>query len=223
LIAGVVVGGLGLLNALAGGHSENSNPIQIGIEGVVFVHAYINPVALFAVLQLVLLNKGIREKAEIDWLSKTPVLFGLVVTSIVAAFAFGLMTNGVSLDPQKASALVSIGHGGGAVLFISMMLMHALVVATVEESLFRGVIQSGLRELFGNRTDEKTAIWGAILTSNVMFGLVHYKLGIYWMIGAAIAGIGYGIVYELYKGRLSTVVAVHASVVLVITAVLQNG
>lgn len=221
LTAGWVVGALGVFHALAGGHAEHGHSFQIAYAGVQFVNAHLNPVSLFAALQLVILNRTIRTASTVNWLPKSPVNLFIVFSTITAAILFGLLTHGVRLDQLKIGAWAAL-QVTSISLFVAMMIMHALVVATVEESLFRGVIQNGLREIIGRRTGPKTAIWSALFISNVLFGLVHFKLGIYWMLGAAIAGIGYGVAYEVSGGKLIAAIATHATMVLLITGALQN-
>jgi membrane protease YdiL (CAAX protease family) len=221
LTAGWVVGALGVFHALAGGHAEHGHSFQIAYAGVQFVNAHLNPVSLFAALQLVILNRTIRTASTVNWLPKSPVNLFIIFSTITVAILFGLLTHGVRLDQLKIGAWGTL-QVTSISLFVAMMIMHALVVATVEESLFRGVIQNGLREIIGRRTGPKTAIWSALFISNVFFGLVHFKLGIYWMLGAAIAGIGYGVAYEVSGGKLIAAVATHATIVMLITGALKN-
>jgi membrane protease YdiL (CAAX protease family) len=223
VIAGAVVGVIGLVHAIAGGHSDYGHAITVSHMDVAFLATHLNPVTLFAVTQLVLLNRGIRESTRIDWLSINSGLVLLITLSISMAFALGLCTGGVQIDRMKVDALMRSSGSGGFLLFVALMSMHALIVATIEESLFRGVLQNGIRNLLGKKVGSRQAIWGSILISSVLFGLVHFRLGVDWMIGAAIAGVGYGVVYEISKGKLPFVVIVHALVILLITAVLRNG
>lgn len=73
LTAGWVVGALGVFHALAGGHAEHGHSFQIAYAGVQFVNAHLNPVSLFAALQLVILNRTIRTASTVNWLPKSPV------------------------------------------------------------------------------------------------------------------------------------------------------
>lgn len=223
LAAGGVVGVIGLVHAIAGGHSDYAQAITVSHANVAFLTTHLNPVTFFAATQLVLLNRGIRRSTRIDWLAPRPILVLSITLSIVMAFALGLFTGGVEIDHPKIDALTRPSGSGDLLLFISMMCMHALIVATIEESLFRGVLQNGIKNLLGKRVGGTQAIWGSILLSSVLFGLVHFKLGIDWVIGAAIAGVAYGLVYELSKGKLPIVVMVHALVILLITTILRTG
>lgn len=223
LVAGGVVGVIGLVHAIAGGHADYGHAITVSHADVAFLTTHLNPVTFFAATQLVLLNRGIRGSTRTDWLSIRPGLVLLITLSIVMAFALGLFTGGVEIDHLKIDALTRPSGSGDLLLFASMMLMHALIVATIEESLFRGVLQNGIRNLLGKSIGRTQAIWASTLLSSVLFGLVHFKLGIDWVIGAAIAGIGYGLVYEISKGKLPIVVMIHALVILLITTILRNG
>jgi len=223
LVAGGVVGVIGLVHAIAGGHSDYGHAITVSHADVAFLTTHLNPVTFFTATQLVLLNQGIRGSTRTDWLSIGPGLVLLAALSIVMAFALGLFTGGVEIDHLKIDALTRSSGSGDILLLASMMSMHALIVATIEESLFRGVLQNGIRNLLGRSVGRTQAIWSSILISNVLFGLVHSRLGMDWMIGAAIAGVGYGVVYEISKGKLPIVVMIHALVILLITTILRNG
>lgn len=222
LMAGWVVGALGIVNELAGGPAEYGRQFMISHAGIEFVNAHINPVSLFAALQLVILNRTISKESAVNWLPKSPIHMVVIFSTITLAIIFGLITHGIELDKLKIGAWQT-SHGAAEIsLFVAMIVMHALVVATVEESLFRGLIQNGLREIIGERASGAIAIWISILISNILFGLVHYKLGVNWMIGATIAGIGYGVAYEVSKGKLPISIATHAIIVMLLTGLVQN-
>lgn len=222
LMAGWVVGTLGIANALAGGQAEHGRQFMISYAGVGFVNAHINPVSLFAALQLVILNRTISKDSAVNWLPKSLMYLVVIFSTIMLAIVFGLITHGIELDKLKIDAWQKSPGAAELSLFVAMILAHALVVATVEESLFRGLIQNGLREIIGKRTRGAIAIWSSILISNILFGLVHYKLGVNWMIGATIAGIGYGVAYEVSKGKLTMAIATHAIIVMLLTGLVQN-
>ena len=123
LVAGGVVGVIGLVHAIAGGHADYGHAITVSHADAAFLTTHLNPVTFFAATQLVLLNRGIRGSTRNDWLSIRPGLVLLITLSIVMAFALGLFTGGVEIDHLKIDALTRPSGSGDLLLFASMMLM----------------------------------------------------------------------------------------------------
>lgn len=92
---------------------------------------------------------------------------------------------------------------------------HAFMVAAIEESFFRGVLIPMLgRAIPVSRVKIRTS--ASIGVSSLLFGLAHLHLGWPWVLGAFVAGIGYGILYVSYRSLIPPIL-VHASVVLILT------
>lgn len=84
------------------------------------------------------------------------------------------------------------------------VLNNLLLVTLVEEALFRGYIQGGLRLRF------KSVRYGehlALLLASLVFGLAHLGAGWQWALLAGLAGIGYGLAYRF--GGLGAAIATH--------------
>ncbi|MBL4276553.1 CPBP family intramembrane metalloprotease [Vibrio fluvialis] len=79
-------------------------------------------------------------------------------------------------------------------------LNNLLLTCMVEEALFRGLIQQTLTRVGG-------AIFG-IAAASVLFGLAHLSGGIFLVVFAALAGLGYGLAFH-FSGRLWVAVAFH--------------
>ena len=84
-------------------------------------------------------------------------------------------------------------------------LTQLLFICMAEEAIFRGFLQRKLTELCN-----KINIDGyfAILTSSIIFGLIHYKSGSTMILFATIAGLGYGWVYDKSK-RIEAAILTH--------------
>ncbi|EKG85568.1 MULTISPECIES: CPBP family intramembrane glutamic endopeptidase [Vibrio] len=79
-------------------------------------------------------------------------------------------------------------------------LNNLLFTCVAEEALFRGLIQQKAQQQFG-------AIAGLLIAS-ALFGMAHFSGGPLLMIFAALAGLGYGLVFH-FTGRLWVSVGVH--------------
>jgi len=79
----------------------------------------------------------------------------------------GLALAMVLVEVALLTALGVVTPGGEVVGFLGRILMTALVVSLIEESLFRGVLQTVVQRAGAGRT-------GALVIVAVLFGLVHY-------------------------------------------------
>lgn len=80
-------------------------------------------------------------------------------------------------------------------------LMNLLLTCPAEEAFFRAYIQRGFHNYMKPMN--------AILLASVVFGLAHFAGGPLFMVFAALAGAGYGLVYFLTGGSLLAAVAIH--------------
>jgi uncharacterized protein len=78
------------------------------------------------------------------------------------------------------------------------------LTALPEEALFRHVIQGGLHEWLG---PSQRARWTAVVASGALFGLAHAGGGWVYVGLAAVAGIGYGLVYAMTGSIVAAVLA----------------
>jgi CAAX protease family protein len=83
------------------------------------------------------------------------------------------------------------------------VLNNLLLVAPVEEALFRGYIQGGIARLLPGTA---YGSWAALGIAAALFGLAHFPGGWQLMLLAGVAGVGYGIAYR-YGGLLAAVIA----------------
>ena len=105
-------------------------------------------------------------------------------------------------------SLLPIAVGLGALTFSLstphwlwlFILNNLLFTCVAEEALFRGFIQQGLSQRFGWVT--------GLIVASLLFGLAHFSGGMLLVVFAALAGLGYGLVFYL-TGRLWTAVLVH--------------
>jgi len=88
------------------------------------------------------------------------VAFGLLVLQYGALYALA----GVGLTTGENQAVVP--PGDPTTYYLAMIVVSILVVGPVEELLFRGVVQGGLRRAFDAAP--------AILIASLVFGLVHF-------------------------------------------------
>ncbi|ANJ66254.1 hypothetical protein A9404_01665 [Halothiobacillus diazotrophicus] len=217
----LLLGLAGVAGAFLGQRITPGTTIDIALDGMTFVHLSLKPIAFFAALQLILLNPRIELAcAKTTGQARPPgagLAFSIAGIAVVLAFCFGLATGGITVDPQKLAALPEL-----TARFIALIAAHALLVALIEESLFRGAVQPLARAWLTRRMPAHYAEATAVLVAAILFGLVHFKLGPAWMIGATIGGIGYGYAYATRR-RLLAPVFIHALVVVVLTLGMING
>lgn len=77
------------------------------------------------------------------------------------------------------------------------------VAVLAEELLFRGLLQDRLIGWLG--------VWPGILLTALFFGAVHAPFSPLFAVVAAVAGLGYGLIFH-YSGRLSLAVLLHGAV-----------
>lgn len=87
---------------------------------------------------------------------------------------------------------------------------HLVFTCVLEESFFRGIVQTALIRGFADRGWSQAAPLG-IIAASLFFGGAHVGGGAAFMLLATIAGLGYGVAYYL-TGRIQDAVAVHFAV-----------
>lgn len=83
-------------------------------------------------------------------------------------------------------------------------LINLLFVCTAEEAFFRGFIQKKCFRIFGHLT------YGAYLSITIaalLFGLSHFTGGVWYVVLATIAGMGYGYIYHRTKHIEASILA----------------
>jgi membrane protease YdiL (CAAX protease family) len=87
---------------------------------------------------------------------------------------------------------------------------HLVFTCVLEESFFRGIVQTALIRGFADRGWSQAAPLG-IIAASLFFGGAHVGGGPAFMLLATVAGLGYGVAYYL-TGRIQDAVAVHFAV-----------
>jgi len=87
---------------------------------------------------------------------------------------------------------------------------HLVFTCVLEESFFRGIVQTALIRGFADRGWSQAAPLG-IIAASLFFGGAHVGGGAAFMLLATVAGLGYGVAYYL-TGRIQDAVAVHFAV-----------
>ena len=116
-----------------------------------------------------------------EWMAMLRTALPGVVALIVVLMACALLIGQVRLEPKWPD-------------FLSVWLWsNLLFTCAAEEALFRGVIQ---RQLQGPESSGMSshAVGGLILAA-IIFGAAHYAGGVWSVVLATIAGIGYGWVF----------------------------
>ncbi|NVK54082.1 MAG: CPBP family intramembrane metalloprotease [Alteromonadaceae bacterium] len=85
-------------------------------------------------------------------------------------------------------------------LLIIIVVSNLLNTCFTEELIFRGGLQQGLQQKLG--------ISGGLIITSIIFGVVHFAGGGWYMLLATLAGLLYGLVY-LLSGRLMWAVLCH--------------
>lgn len=118
--------------------------------------------------------------------------------------AAGVATSFVVVGPVAALGFIApdpkLPHF--ALMWVAINL---LLTCVAEEAFFRGVVQERLMRVF-----ERSAHWRwvPLAVSSVLFGLVHAGGGIALIVGATLAGVGYGAAYGQTR-RIEAAVLAH--------------
>ncbi len=94
------------------------------------------------------------------------------------------------------------------VYWLAYNLIYSCVL---EESFFRGLLQTFMIQRFSRWFSTTTAPLAGILVAAGLFGLAHFGGGLTYVLLVTLAGIGYGLAYEM-TGRLHYAVLVHFAV-----------
>jgi len=86
-----------------------------------------------------------------------------VLTMFVALIAIGIIVDTLGADAAEHGTVETIQKDPTLALY--MAALSIIAIGPAEETLFRGVIQTRLKESF--------SLWGAIVSTNVIFALVH--------------------------------------------------
>ena len=149
---------------------------------------YINVDKIIAALILFLHSDLFDKNQSLDKRSFLIVLQLLILCSSILMLA-GLLTGYIKFDfkiPQ--------------ILFV-WSLNNLLFVSFSEEVIFRGVIQRKLASRFQNQ-------YISLILASMIFGLMHFKGGIIYILLSTIAGLFYGLSYQR-TGKISAAIMVH--------------
>jgi len=183
--------GFGVLPGLESAIVIGPEVIKDGSES--FTHI-VNPGLVVITLLLLALHPLAQNLREAWSAIRTGFFVGLATVSPV--FLTGLLMGGLALQPGYPSEVTMVVWMLGQVLTIAM-----------EEGFFRGFLQRSLSSIL--------PVWAAIGIAGVLFGLAHFAGGAAWIVAASVAGIGYGVAYNLSGGRLEASMSAHLTVNLV--------
>lgn len=127
------------------------------------------------------------------------VLVGLLTA--IPALGAGYLMGGLVFDPLSD---LSFEQGGPLYTFMLIWLGGQVLTLAMEEGFFRGFLQRHL--------GRHLPVTASIVIAGVLFGLAHFAGGPAWIVGASIAGMGYGLAYHLAGARLEASMAAHLTV-----------
>lgn len=106
--------------------------------------------------------------------------------------------------PQKTEHLTALK--GNLPLLLFALLLVWTAAAFVQELVFRAFMINALDTIFGNNS---LSTWFAVLTSAVLFGMVHAWQGLGGILFTAAIGLIFGIAYILNGRRIWSIIFVH--------------
>ena len=121
----------------------------------------------------------------------TLLAIGLTASAVIAS---ALVAGYVAFDPKLPPFV------------LTFLAINLLFTCVAEESFFRGLLQERLARVLAPRWQ-----WTAIAVSSVLFGLAHFAGGMLYVFLAAIAGLGYALVYSATR-RIESAVLTHFAV-----------
>jgi len=131
---------------------------------------------------LLLAAFGVRVTSWRQFASQLPAIAAAAVVTAALSIGVALGAGFVRVEPKWVEAAPAF------------LVANLLFTCVAEEAFFRGLIQERLMRLAATR---RQPAWNgiAIAASTVLFGLAHAGGGVTWMAVAAIAGLGYALVY----------------------------
>ena len=177
-----------LLHALPGFYNiKFFDKVQFAGQSLPFT-MYLNFDKPFIGLALLVFFKIERVKSLVElrevFKKSLPVYLILIITVIPVAMS----TNYIALNPKYPP--------WGWVWMIN----NLVIVCVTEEAFFRGFIQSQLRNRWGSLV--------AVLGASFLFGLLHYRGGLHYIVLSILAGLFYGIAFERVK-KIEAAIIVH--------------
>lgn len=163
-------------------------------------------IAYLAYRDLTLADIGVKWPSLEGWIALGAGYIGLIVLWLAASIASFFVADrfGIERTPQS---IIEIGQQDPFV-FVLLAVLSVLIVGPAEELLFRGVIQTRLRETFG--------VVVALTVATALFALIHVFGFLGGGVGGAVLGVSVlfvigsvlAVVYE-YTGNLVVVAILH--------------
>ncbi len=133
--------------------------------------------------------------------SKTTIYTTILMTiiTLMVMIVLSLITHYVRFEPKWDN------------FFYIWALDNLIFVCVTEEALFRGIIQRSLSKTFASMRFGNML---AVVVASLLFGLVHIRGGVMYVLLSSIAGLLYGVTY-LRTGRIEASISTHFIVNLV--------
>lgn len=194
IVAGVVF----IAPLIALGYNIESTPILVGATAV-------GQLSMFAVAYIYYRYRDISLSAALPSLRELGYVAGGVVTAIGTAVVVSIILTALALVP---SSVIGETATTNPTFLLGLAALSIVVVAPVEEFVFRGVIQGRLRDRFGPVPGIAGAslLFGSLHLANYSGNPVAIVAGALMI---AIVGSVFGILYE-WTGNLMVPILVHA-------------
>lgn len=209
--AGELLITLGIPIALIFGSSQLIGDNSLALHGIISG-------AILLMISLIWLGLRLRGQnwshlgltfARVNWrtASRCVLLSLAVFVFAVAAFVMGsIVLANIGGAPQGADTS-GYHHLKGNLPMVLLTLLAVYVTASFgEELIYRGFLITRLAELGSG----SKAAWGAaVVTSSVVFGLIHYQWGLAGMIQTGFMGLALGVSYLRVQRNLWVTVLAH--------------
>jgi uncharacterized protein len=134
-----------------------------------------------------------RASTATHWLESIRIGLLAGVLTAAVALAFAVVAGLVRFDPKLAPFIGTF------------LLANLLFTCAAEEAFFRGLLQERLHRWAAGR---QVGRWLPIVVSASLFGLAHAAGGLTYAMVAAVAGVGYALVYSATR-RIEAAVLTH--------------
>jgi membrane protease YdiL (CAAX protease family) len=130
----------------------------------------------------------------------------LLVAVLVAYVAAAILMANITGIPEQAD-LSGYNYLSGNLPLLLLALVGVWIVSSLgEEIIYRGFLITRVAEVGGGG---KTAWRVAVVSSSILFGLVHYEWGPMGMVQTGFMGLALGIAFLLLRRRLWVLVVTH--------------
>lgn len=168
-------------------NSDNADMFYFVVGGTVLIGA-------LAIILSVVMSVDL---ASLFVITPNDIAIGIIATVPLGVFLWWFDGSTIKPISELRSSQIEFLNQIGFDLTPMRIVALSLAAGICEELLFRGVLQTWLTSM--------TTVVGAIVVSNIIFGLLHYRTWVYALI-AGLVGVYLGCIFVMTGGLLAPMI-----------------